>query len=53
MAEERTELELLFEVQGSCKQLFLNSKKVVYAVESEVELLGMNGILAYFSCPRG
>jgi len=53
MAEEQTELELLFEIQGSSKPLFVSSESVVCEVEKELELSGMNGVLAYFSCPRG
>ena len=53
MVEEWTELEMLLEIQGSCKPLFVNSGSLVYEVERELEVLGMDGILAYFSCPRG
>ena len=52
MAEEEM-LELLFEVQGSCKPLFLMPGSLVHEIEREIELLGKNGILAYFSSPRG
>jgi len=53
MAEQTGSLELLFEVQGSCKPVFVTSESLVCEVERELEELGMDGILAYFSCPRG
>ena len=44
---------MLFEVDGSRKILSVSNGTLVYEIEKEIEQLGKNGVLAYFSCVRG
>ena len=46
-------MEVLLEIGGSRKELSVDKGDVVFAVEEELGQLGMDGILAYFSCVRG
>ena len=46
-------LEVLFEMNGSRKVLCVGRNEIVYTLENEIGLLGIDGILAYFSCVRG
>ena len=46
-------LEVLFEMNGSRKVLCVGRNKIVYTLENEIGLLGIDGVLAYFSCVRG
>ena len=46
-------LELLLEINSSQKELHVSQDELVYTIEREIGLLGIDGVLAYFSCPRG
>ena len=47
-------MEVLLEIgEDSRKELRIDKDNVVFAVEGELGQLGMDGILAYFSCVRG
>ena len=46
-------LELLLEINSSQKELHVSQDELVYTIEREIGLLGINGVLVYFSCPRG
>ena len=47
------ELEILLEVGDSRKVLSATRGELVYVLESELGILGIDGVLAYFSCARG
>jgi len=40
------------EIRGHRKELSVDKDNVVYVVEGKLGHLGMDGILAYFSCVR-
>ena len=46
-------MEVLLEIRGSRKELSVDKDNVIFVVEEELGQLGMDGILAYFSCVRG
>ena len=46
-------MEILLEVEGSRKVLTATRDELVYVLENELGILGIDGVLAYFSCPRG
>lgn len=46
-------MEVLLEIEGSRKELCVDRDNVIFIVEEELGKLGMDGILAYFSCVRG
>ena len=49
----RSVMEVLLELNESRKILTVDRDELVYTVKHEIELLGIRGVLAYFSCPRG
>ena len=46
-------MEVLFELHESRKTLTITKDNVIFTVEEELGKLGVDGVLAYFSCPRG
>ena len=46
-------MEILLEVEDSRKVLSATRDELVYVLENELGILGIDGVLAYFSCPRG
>jgi len=40
-------LELFFEINSSRKELHVSQDELVYMIEREIGLLGINGVLAY------
>ena len=46
-------MEVLFEVDSSRKILSVSNGTLVHEIEKEIEQLGKNGVLAYFSCVWG
>ena len=47
------DMEVLLEINGSRKVLCVSRNEIVYTLENEIGLLGIDGVLAYFSCIRG
>ena len=46
-------MEVLFELHESRKTLTITKDNVIFTVEEELGKLGVDRVLAYFSCPRG
>ena len=46
-------MEVLLEIEQSRIPLTVDKDNVVYTVEEELGKIGLDGILAHFSCPRG
>ena len=46
-------MEIWLEVESSCKILSATCDELVYVLENKLGILGIDGVLAYFSCPRG
>jgi len=47
------QMEVLLEINMPRKELRDSKGELVYVVEREMGSLGMDGVLAYFSCPHG
>ena len=48
-----TKLSLLLQLGNSNKKVHEDRDHLVYIIEEELDKVGRNGILAYFSCERG
>ena len=48
-----TKLSVLLQLGNSKKEVHEDRDHLVYIIEEELDKVGKNGILAYFSCERG
>ena len=46
-------MEVLFELRESRKTLITTKDNIVFVIEEELGKVGVDGVLAYFSCPQG
>jgi len=46
-------MEVLFQINGSNKELIVTKDNVVFLIEEELRKLKVDGVLAYFSCVKG
>ena len=46
-------MKVLFQLNGSNKELIVTKDNVVFLIEEELGKLKVDGVLAYFSCVKG